>query len=80
MGVMLEKKYFREVITTPGSGEGITQTYGIVMDPAEGSHVRFRFYSGWEREDSKWADKKTFSEYLASETSSYRANVSLEIP
>lgn len=79
MGVMLEEKCFREVFTAPGSGEGITQTYGIIMDPAEGSHVRFRFYSGWEREDPKWADKKAFDEYLASETSSFRANVSIEI-
>lgn len=49
------------VHTAPDKGEGITQTYYTSLDISDKPNTYF-FMVGWEKQDSRWADKDSFEE------------------
>lgn len=50
-----------EVKTAPETGEGIIQTYYTSFEITDNPNVYF-FMAGWEKQNSRWADKDSFEE------------------
>ena len=67
MAIMLSLKYYSDTLTAPKKSSSITDTYMIKMNPDENREVRFRFYSCWEIENSDFANKTKFLQFLDAE-------------
>jgi hypothetical protein len=67
LGILMNAVDFADTITAPEEGEGITQTYLMKLNIQENIPVKFRFYSGWEFQDTAWADRENFLELLRSD-------------
>ncbi len=59
MAVLTTKEQFTSFGSTPNKGKGITQTDYIGLQSKSGSY-QFYFYTGWELDDPKFADKDYF--------------------
>jgi len=64
---------------TPRSGEGVTETYYVVLDAPEGQPVPYRFYAFWERQDPRWKDPRSVEEYLMEEARRWTQSVTIEV-
>ena len=60
-------------------GEGITQTYYVVLEAQTDDPVPYRFYALWEKEDSRWASRKEVSEFLKSEAERWTQSLMFEV-
>jgi hypothetical protein len=66
MGIIVKKKDFDSFSSAPNTGDGVTQTYTVVMEDKE-RPITYRFVAGWERTNSRFADRQAFEDLLATE-------------
>ncbi len=64
---------------TRRSGEGVTETYYVVLDAPEGQPVPYRFYAFWERQDPRWKNPQSVEEYLEEESRRWTQSVTIEV-
>ncbi|MFZ5941697.1 MAG: DUF4861 family protein [Bacteroidota bacterium] len=62
---------------TPGTGEGITETYFVRLKITNTNPVSFRFYSFWERENPEWSDPSMIERELKNEAALLSAPIRL---
>ncbi|MDA3823513.1 MAG: DUF4861 domain-containing protein [Bacteroidales bacterium] len=67
MGIMVLSKDFLKQSDAPKAGEGITQSYCIHISSKENAISSYRFYTVWEKENSKWKTAEAFEQLLESE-------------
>ncbi|HEY0066980.1 MAG TPA: DUF4861 family protein, partial [Flavisolibacter sp.] len=66
MGIIVRKRDFDSFSSAPNTGDGITQTYTVVMEDRE-RPIAYRFVAGWERTNRRFADRQAFEELLSTE-------------
>jgi hypothetical protein len=71
MAIVTSANSFKEAFETPSSGEGITQTYAVSIEPGSDRKTDFRFYSCWEKSDAAFADKARFERFMINEIRRY---------
>jgi hypothetical protein len=64
---------------TPSSGDGITETYFVVLDAPENQPVPYRFYALWERQDIRWAEPEEVNQFLKEEAERWTQSVTIEV-
>lgn len=79
MSIMIPDDLFAGTGETPGSGDGITETYTVQMNVEPGSLNHFRFYAAWEREDPRWQTADGFARLLTSESERMASPVTFSI-
>ena len=67
MAIAVNKDDFNETFTTPDTGKGITQTYGLTLNLYKDRPTSFRFYSCWEYENTQFSDYTGFSDFITSD-------------
>jgi Domain of unknown function (DUF4861) len=74
MAILTKEKnvFVREM---PETGSGITQTYTMLL----GANSVFRFYSGWEASDKRFATRDGFKDYLRDEAARWYQPVVVQI-
>ncbi len=77
MGIIVRKKDFDSFSSAPNTGDGITQTYTVVMEDKK-RPVAYRFFAGWERTDKRFADRQAFEELLLSEAARWSNGVKIK--
>ncbi len=60
-------------------GEGITQTYYVVLEANEGDPVPYRFYALWEEEDPRWSSLEEVMNFLDEEAARWTQSVAYKI-
>jgi hypothetical protein len=78
MAVMTASNSFKEAFATPDTGEGITQTFAVSMEPDNNHHAEFLFYSCWEKSDASFANKGYFEQFLYNEATRYANPVKVD--
>jgi len=79
MALIVPSTYLKTYGATKDEGEGITQTYYVVLEAQTGEPVPYRFYSLWEKEDSRWASRKEVSAFLKSEAERWTQSLMFEV-
>lgn len=79
MAIMVPNQYLLRTGESKEAGEGITQTYYVVLEASEGEPVPYRFYSLWEREDSRWSSLEEVLNYLDEEAARWTQSVGYKI-
>lgn len=79
MGLMVPNQYLLDHGKTRDKGEGITQTYYVVLEAAPGESVPYRFYSLWEEEDPRWSSMEEIEEFLHEEALRWTQSVGYKI-
>jgi hypothetical protein len=79
MALIVPKGYLISYGKTKDEGEGITQTYYVVLDALPGEPVPYRFYSLWEKEDPRWKSLDEVSDFLQSEAERWTQSLMFEI-
>jgi hypothetical protein len=79
MAIMVPKEYHKGNGESPESGDGITQTYYLLMDAFPGDPVPYRFYSFWEREDPRWKSMDEIKAYLEVEAERWTQSIVFEV-
>lgn len=64
---------------TPSGGEGITETYYVVLDAPDNQPVPYRFYALWERQDIRWAEPEEVNQFLKEEAERWTQSVTIEV-
>ena len=64
---------------TKKTGEGITETYYVVLNAPEGQPVPYRFYAFWERQDPRWASLEEVKSFLSEEAERWSQSVIIEV-
>jgi hypothetical protein len=67
MALLVAKKQFNGLITTPNADTDIQNTYALDLSLGQ-QPVVFRFYAGWAPSDPKFAAEPAFKQYLETET------------
>lgn len=67
MALMASDEYYQSWRQTPDEGEGIVQTYGMVMQPDADGKAVFHFLAGWELSDERFKSEEGFVSYLKEE-------------
>ncbi len=67
MVLMVPNQYLIRYGESKELGEGITQTYYVVLEAREGDQVPYRFYALWEKEDARWSSLDEVVEFLEDE-------------
>ena len=75
MALMVPNQYLIRHGKSKEQGEGITQTYYVVLEASEGDPVPYRFYSLWEREDSRWSSINVIKTFLEEEAARWTQSV-----
>lgn len=65
MGLLVPSAQFIRYQEAPAEGEGIIQTHLVAIKLDQGLPARYAFFSGWELQDSSFADEAYFKEQLA---------------
>ncbi len=79
MALIVPSTYLLSYGATRDEGEGITQTYYVVLEAQPDDPVPYRFYALWEKEDSRWASPKEVSEFLKSEAERWTQSLKYEV-
>jgi hypothetical protein len=79
MALMVPDAYLLKYGETPDTGDGIIQTYYVVLDASEGIPVPYRFYSFWEREDPRWSSLEEIEAYLEGEAERWTQSVVVQV-
>jgi hypothetical protein len=79
MALIVPKDYLKSYGATKEKGEGITQTYYVVLDALPGEPVPYRFYSLWEKEDPRWKSLDEVSDFLKGEAERWTQSLMFEI-
>ena len=66
MALVVSKKEFNGLITTPNENTDVQNTYGIAFNSNQ-QPVEFRFYAGWQPSDPQFADEPAFTQFLSKE-------------
>lgn len=64
MGLMVPAKDFAEFGKTPDTLSDITHTYTVAQHIQNDQPLTYRFYSGWEKTDERFADGTYFGSFL----------------
>ena len=67
MALVVPSARLKDYGKAPESGEGITETYYVVLDAESSGEVGYRFYALWEREDQRWASRDEVTSFLRKE-------------
>ena len=67
MGVMVANDLHPEVLPEDIKTKGIEATYFIAMEFDKNNTASYRFYSGWERTDKNFKNRKYFAELMKSD-------------
>ncbi len=79
MALIVPSTYLKSYGATKDEGEGITQTYYVVLEAQSDDPVPYRFYALWEEEDSRWASPKEVSKFLKSEAERWTQSLMYEV-
>jgi len=79
MALIVPKSYLKSYGATRDEGEGITQTYYVVLDAQPGEPVPYRFYSLWEKEDPRWKSLKEVTDFLKTEAERWTQSLLFEV-
>lgn len=79
MALIVPKYYLKSYGATKEEGEGVTQTYYVVLDALQGEPVPYRFYSLWEKEDPRWRSLEEVQTFLKSEAERWTQSLMFEI-
>lgn len=76
MAVLADKKEVVSFGKTPNAQSEVLNTYTVKMKlPAAAKGVSFRFYSCWERTDSRFAAEVGFKDFLTAEAGSFSSPI-----
>ena len=67
MGIIVPKQGFSFAGTAPKANSDILTTYLVAQDIDNGKPLGFRFYTGWEKTDSRFARLSYFKNFLKEE-------------
>ncbi|WP_245681329.1 DUF4861 family protein [Arcticibacter eurypsychrophilus] len=73
MALMVSKTNFLGTAQTPNAGSDILNTYTLQMPIHLKAATTYRFYSAWERSDSRFKTLDSFKKYLSDEAASFNA-------
>ncbi len=79
MALIVPSIYLKSYGATSDEGNGITQTYYVVLEAQPEDPVPYRFYALWEKEDARWASHKEVSEFLKSEAERWTQSLMYEV-
>lgn len=79
MALIIPKEYILSYGATKDEGEGVTQTYYVVLDASPGEPVPYRFYSLWEKEDPSWASLEEVNRFLTTEAKRWTQSLMYEV-
>ncbi len=79
MALIVPSTYLKSYGATSDKGEGITQTYYVVLEAQPEDPVPYRFYALWEKEDSRWASLTEVSDFLKSEAERWTQSLMYEV-
>ena len=79
MALIVPSSYLKSYGATKEKGDGITQTYYVVLEAQVDDPTPYRFYALWEKEDSRWASRKEVSEFLKSEAERWTQSLRFEV-
>jgi hypothetical protein len=79
MALIVPSAYLKSYGAAKDQGEGITQTYYVVLDTQEDIPVPYRFYALWEKEDSRWASPREVEAFLKSEAERWTQSLIYEV-
>lgn len=78
LGLLIKKADLVRTIVAPEKGEGIVQTYMAELNIRNEKPVVFYFYSGWELQDSRFADPEYFLGVMAEDANRFANPVLLK--
>ncbi|MCK5136416.1 MAG: DUF4861 family protein [Bacteroidales bacterium] len=78
MALVVPTGYLKEYGETKERGDGITQTYFVMLDAQPDQPVPYRFYALWEKEDPRWASLEMVTEFLKIEADRWAQSVIIE--
>ncbi len=64
MGLILPKEYLVDTLTAPEKGEGITETYLVILNPTREGKSTYYFHAGWELENEKFAQRAAYEKTI----------------
>jgi hypothetical protein len=79
MALVVSKMELLSYGEAPSSGDGITETYYVVLDAPENQPVPYRFYALWERQDPRWAHPEEAEDFLKQEAERWTQSVTIEV-
>ncbi len=79
MALIVPSIFLKTYGATKDEGEGITQTYYVVLEAHPDDPVPYRFYALWEKEDPRWASRKEVSEFLKAEAERWTQSLMYEV-
>ena len=79
MALMVPNQYLLRHGESKEKGEGITQTYYVVLDARDGEALPYRFYSLWEREDPRWSSLEEVKKFLDGEAARWTQSVAYKM-
>ena len=79
MALIIPKDYILSYGATKDEGEGVTQTYYVVLDAQAGEAVPYRFYSLWEKEDPRWKSMEEVQTFLQGEAERWSQSLMFEV-
>ncbi|MCK5795288.1 MAG: DUF4861 family protein, partial [Anaerolineales bacterium] len=79
MALIVPSTYLKTYGATRDEGEGITQTYYVILEAHTDDPIPYRFYALWEKEDSRWASRSEVSEFLKSEAERWTQSLMYEV-
>jgi hypothetical protein len=79
MALIVPSIYLKSYGATKDEGEGITQTYYVVLEAQPDDPVPYRFYALWEKEDPRWASPGEVSKFLKSEAERWTQSLMYEV-
>jgi hypothetical protein len=79
MALMVPNQYLIKHGESKEQGEGITQTYYVVLEANEGDPLSYRFYSLWEKEDLRWASLDQVVAFLEEEAARWTQSVAYKM-
>ncbi len=78
MALIVPSASLKKIDESKESGNGITQTYYAVLEAKPDDPVPYRFYSLWEREDSRWASLEEIKNFLQVEADRWATAVYIQ--
>ena len=79
MALMVPKLDLISTGETAKSGDGVTDTYYVVLEADDQQPVPFRFYALWEKEDPRWASLEQKVAFLKGEADRWTQSVMIEV-
>ena len=79
MALLVPNQYLIRHGESKEQGEGITQTYYVVMEANEGEPLPYRFYALWEMEDLRWSSLEEVKAFLEEEAARWTQSVAYKM-